>query len=160
MEIRGIRPDEAEAHIRAIGVGFGEQVSDEVVRLEKAVLETDRALAAFDGDRMVGGSAAISFQLAVPGGVVPCAGITSVSVHPTHRRRGILTALMRRLLDDLRGREAISALWASEGAIYGRFGYGMATLSTELEVRRAHSAFRGGYRPSGSMRLVERDEAM
>jgi len=160
VEIRGIRPDEADAHTRAIGVGFGEHVDDSVVELERAILETDRALAAVDGDRFVGGSATVSFELSIPGAIVPCAGITSVSVHPTHRRRGILTAVMRRLLDDLRNREAISALWASEGAIYGRFGYGMATFSTEIEVPRPHSAFRADYRPSGSVRFAEREDAM
>lgn len=98
--------------------------------------------------------------LSAPGGIVPSAGITGVSVLPTHRRRGILTEIMRHILDDLREREPISMLWAAEGAIYGRFGYGMATTGAELKIARQHTAFRPGHEPSGSMRLVSRADAL
>ena len=68
--------------------------------------------------------------LTVPGAVVPCAGITWVTVAPTHRRRGVLTAIMRRQLTELHEeqREPVAALWSAEHPIYGRFGYAPATL--------------------------------
>jgi predicted acetyltransferase len=63
------------------------------------------------------------------------AGVTWIGVSPTHRRRGILTALKRRMLDDLHAAgEPIAALWASEGAIYQRFGYGPAAWNVSLTV--------------------------
>jgi len=62
---------------------------------ERIVFEFDRSLAAFDGDEIVGTTAAYSFQLTVPGGVVGAGGVTFVSVLPSHRRRGILSAMMR-----------------------------------------------------------------
>ena len=72
----------------------------------------------------------------MPGGETPVAGVTLVGVRPTHRRRGLLTTLMRRQLADVHeaGREAVAALWASESVIYGRFGYGFATLAAQLTV--------------------------
>ena len=69
------------------------------------------------------------------------AGVTAVGVRPTHRRRGLLTRLMRAQLEALRdGGEAIAGLWASEARIYGRFGYGLATRVAQLEVRTERAA--------------------
>ncbi len=102
--------------------------AEELVRLDRLVFEPERTLVAFDGDRMVGTTLAFSFGLTVPGGeVVGAAGISGVGVLPTHRRRGILSALMRRQLADIAaGGEPVAALNASESAIYGRYGYGSA----------------------------------
>ena len=96
--------------------------------------EAERSLAAFDpalpaGLGLVGTTGVYSFQMAVPGAVFPVAGVTAVSVLPTHRRRGILRALMTRQIADIaaRGEEPIAALWASETPLYGRYGYGRAS---------------------------------
>ncbi len=66
---------------------------------------------------------------------VPCAGLTWVGVHPDHRRTGVLTAMLRHHFEQVHEQDGvhISALHASEPAIYGRFGYGLASL--ELQVR-------------------------
>jgi predicted acetyltransferase len=95
----------------------------------RKVSEPERMLAAWDGDEMIGTAGAFSFQVTVPGGAQLAApGVTLVSVQPTHRRRGVLTAMMRRQLDDFHGRgEPFAVLTASEPAIYGRFGYGVAS---------------------------------
>ena len=75
--------------------------------------------------------------MTIPGGTVPCGGTTIVSVAPTHRRQGLLRAMMRRHLDDVREHEEpIAALWASDSAIYGRFGYGMATVGYDMQSSR------------------------
>ena len=47
----------------------------------------------------VGFAGAYAFDLSIPGGELPCAGVTWVGVLPTHRRRGILRDFMRRQLD-------------------------------------------------------------
>jgi predicted acetyltransferase len=80
--------------------------------------------------------------MAVPGGSLACGGVTRIGVASTHRRRGLLSAMMRRQLDDMHQRgEPLAALYASEAPIYGRFGYGLATYMAEIEIERAHSAF-------------------
>ncbi len=79
---------------------------------------------------------------------------------PTHRRRGILTELMRHQLDDLRERgEPLAALWASEPVIYGRFGYGIASPAASMEAEKAGFAFRDDPGPTGAARLLTKDEA-
>ena len=107
-------------------------------------MPAERLVAAWEDGRTVGGSGAFPFGLSVPGGELPCAGITVVGVTPTHRRRGILRRMMRMHLDLAHERgEPIAALWASEGAIYGRFGFGVASLYGDVSLPKAHSAFRG-----------------
>ncbi|MGC0332007.1 putative acetyltransferase [Streptomyces sp. SAI-170] len=105
-----------------------------------ALTEPTRSLGVWDGTECVGTAGAFSFRLTVPGGAsVPAAGITMVSVAATHRRRGLLTAMMRRQLDDIRSwGEPLAVLTASEPDIYGRFGYAAGTfgLSAEIDTRR------------------------
>lgn len=105
--------------------------------------ETERSLAAWDGDEIVGTSGAFSFRMTVPGGAAAAvAGVTLVSVQPTHRRRGVLTSMMRRLLDDFHARgESAAILTASEAAIYGRFGYGIATTQMYGSIDTTRVAF-------------------
>jgi predicted acetyltransferase len=101
------------------------------------IFEFDRTLAAFDGSDMVGTTCVFSMQMSVPGGMIPVAGVSGVAVLPSHRRRGILSSLMHQQLSDIRDRgEAVAALFASEAAIYGRFGYGVATLQLDLMIHR------------------------
>jgi predicted acetyltransferase len=104
----------------------------------RSVHEFERTLGAYDDGQLVGTASAYTFDLSAPGGQVPVAGVTWVSVLPTHRRRGILTSLMRTQLHGLHeeGREAVAALWASEPAIYGRFGYGAASRQLALTLPR------------------------
>ncbi|MEV6838336.1 GNAT family N-acetyltransferase [Streptomyces sp. NPDC051133] len=136
-ELRTLRPEEFDRWwdhlVRAFGGG---SASPEERELDKSLTEFDRSLAVWDADAVVGTSGAFSFRMTVPGGaVVPTAGVTMVSVAATHRRRGLLTTMMRRLLDDARAKgEPLAALFASEPAIYGRFGYGTATLQLNAEI--------------------------
>jgi predicted acetyltransferase len=115
---------------------FGSEPQDDELAVEASIFEADRSLATFDGDRIVATAGAFSLDLSVPGGSRPAAGVTMVSVAPTHRRRGLATALMHRQLHDLHelGRESFAALWASEPSIYGRFGYGLASWAAVLEI--------------------------
>lgn len=128
---------------------------------ERLVFEFDRSLAAFDGPDIVGTACAYSFRMTVPGGPLPVAGVSFVSVLPTHRRRGILSAMMAHQLSGLAGGgEPVAALFASEPGIYGRFGYGLASLSTRFRVRRGEirigsGGLAGASAPGGPVRLRE-----
>jgi predicted acetyltransferase len=140
--LRPITPDEFDAFGEVPTQAFNDTSwSAEAVEQELLVFEFDRSLAAFDGDAIVGTAAAYSFQLTVPGGIADAAGVTFVSVLPSHRRRGILSAMMRHELADIAGRgEAIAALFASESGIYGRYGYGCASGQLRLTIRRGEGA--------------------
>ena len=162
LEIRPIRPDEFESYAQATDAAFSGVPSKEELEEDRSVAEYDRRYAAFDDGAIVGGSSAASFRMTVPEGrAVPACGIVHVGVLPTHRRRGVNTALMRAQLDDARRRgEPLAALHASEGGIYGRFGFGTATVLADLRVETSRSAFRPGYVPAGHVRLVPHDEAL
>ena len=121
----------------------------------------ERMLAALDDGRIVGGSGSFEFEMTVPGATVPTAGVTVVGVLPTHRRRGVLTAMMRMQLDDVHERgEPLAALFASDERIYGRFGYGLAELMGEMQLLRDRSAFAVPLERQGRLRTVEPDEAL
>jgi predicted acetyltransferase len=93
---------------------------------------------------MVGTAGAFTFQMGVPGGIAAVAGVTAVAVLPSHRRRGILSGLMRRQLADIRERgETLAALFASETTIYGRYGYGVASAELDFSIRRGEGAMSG-----------------
>ncbi|POX38144.1 GNAT family N-acetyltransferase [Streptomyces sp. Ru73] len=104
--------------------------------LFRDLTEVDRSIGVWDGPEVVGTAGAFSFRMTVPGGaLLPAAGVTMVSVQATHRRRGVLTEMMRHQLEDVRGREEpLAVLTASEPVIYGRFGYGMASRQAQLRV--------------------------
>jgi predicted acetyltransferase len=161
IEIRTIEPSEFKEYMGSINRAFGRYPSEEDLEDWRAVIETDRSLAATEGGAIVGAASAVSFPLSVPGGDVPIAGVTGVSVLPTHRRRGILTSLMHRQLEDVHQRgEPIAGLWASESIIYGRFGYGPAADSIEVSIDRVRSGFARAYQSSGRLTMIEKDRAL
>ena len=146
--------------VGAISHYFGSERDLERAERFAKVLPLERMHGAFDGDRIVGGAGAFPFQLTVPGGPVACGGVTVVGVLPTHRRRGVLTAMMRAQLEDIRDRgEPIAALWASEEVIYRRFGYGLASHVGEIELASGYSGLRQPPEPGVSARLITLEEA-
>jgi predicted acetyltransferase len=135
--IRPVAKDEFAAFYAVGEHAFNSSWPAEAAEHERVTFEFDRSLAAFDGTRPVGTACAYSFQMTVPGATVPVAGVSAVSVLPTYRRQGILSSLMRRQLADIgAGQEAIAALFASEPGIYGRFGYGVASMHARFTIRR------------------------
>jgi len=119
-----------------------------------ARLEFDRTLAAFDGDTIVGAAGAFSFQMRVPGAMAAVAGVSLVAVLPSHRRQGILSALMRRQLADVNERdEAVAALFCSESGIYGRYGYGRASWQAAYRLLRGEGVLAPGAPADPGLRL-------
>lgn len=161
MLVRAVREDEIPTMVRTDAAGFGEDGSrwlEENARWLRTDLE--RTSCAFEGDELVGTSRNYSMHVTVPGGAqVGAAGVSAVAVLPTHRRRGILRAMMTRMLDDAVERdEPVAMLTASEGGIYGRFGFGVTTrvASLSLDTRAIEFA---GLGPEGRFRFLDPDEA-
>ncbi|TFV71063.1 GNAT family N-acetyltransferase [Blastococcus sp. CT_GayMR19] len=129
-QLRPARPEEWRAWRGAMSASFGDAMTGPYLDEPPPVAELERSLGLWEGDRVVATAGIYTRVLTVPGAVVPCAGITWVTVAPTHRRRGVLTAIMRRQLTELHEeqREPVAALWAAEHPIYGRFGYAPATF--------------------------------
>jgi predicted acetyltransferase len=160
IEIRPPAEDELRAAMEAAQAAFGEEVEDDEWNRERQILPASRALAAYDAGRPVGLAAAYAFDLSIPGGELPCAGVTWVGVLPSHRRRGILRDFMRRQLDDVRSwGEPIAALWASEASIYGRFGYGSAAPGIVAKSDPRRFALKDDHASRVTVRLIDADEA-
>jgi predicted acetyltransferase len=154
-------PAEFQGALLGIGQYFGMEAGDELSEQFARLLPLERMHGAWDGGQIVGGAGSFPFLLSVPGGELPCAGTTVVGVSPTHRRRGLLRALMRAGLDEAHARgDPLAALWASEERIYGRFGYGPAGFSGEVAIQKGHDAFLVPRERSGAVRLVEPAEAL
>ncbi|GAA4598841.1 putative acetyltransferase [Actinoplanes octamycinicus] len=134
--LRRGRPEDIAAICELLGLVFHEAFEGEAKAAEAEVYEPERSLLAEDDGVLAGHALAFGRELTVPGAVLPAAHISSVGVRPTHRRRGLLTTLMTRQLNDIAaaGREPIAVLWASETAIYPRFGYGLATYRLKLSI--------------------------
>ena len=131
-------------------------------------LELGRTFAVFDGGELVATTSSYAVPMTLPG-LVRCevAAVTDVSVTPTHTRRGLLTAMMRRQLDEVRSsNESVAVLYSSEGAIYGRYGYGPASFSARYVVDKRLARLVPPLAPpgpggetGGSVRLLERAQA-
>jgi predicted acetyltransferase len=133
--IRTISADEFVALTEVPAQAFLQTWPAEGIEHERTVIEYDRTISAFDDELMVGSGSAHSFQLTVPGGNAAAAGVTLISVLPAYRRRGILTGLMDCLLADAADRgEPVAILFSSQAAIYGRFGFGLATMHQRLQL--------------------------
>src|SRR4029078_5219149 len=147
--------DEYGRAIGAIGQYFNPPPDEEFLERWVKTLPHERMHAAFEEGQIVGGAGAFPFELSVPGGSLPCAGVTGVGVHPTHRRRGVLRSMMHTQLRDVRERgEPIAALWASEETIYARFGYGIAAWAGALRVPHEWDAFAAPLGQSGTARFL------
>lgn len=144
-ELRPIDPDEVDAYLRAVHEAFHEDPHPENLALYAKYIEPERTLAVYADGEIVATSVAHGFRrLTIPGAHVPMAGISGVGVRDVHRGRGLLGQMMRGLLAATheRGTEAITALWASEAGIYGRYGYGVASRHWSLTVRSQEAHLR------------------
>lgn len=158
LTFRSAEGDDWSAMALVAATGFGEWPSPETMEVWRSLVPTDGAVVACDGDDVVGGALFLDLQLTVPGGaVMPMAGVSWVAVAPTHRRRGALrgmfTELHSRMVD-----YPIAGLEASEAEIYGRFGYGPATVWQDLVVDRERARFHPDVPDPGGVRVVRAAE--
>jgi predicted acetyltransferase len=161
FDVRTVKDlDEFTSAVFAIGQYFGMTPTEERMQRFLDQITAERMHAAWSNGSIVGGAGAFAFDLSVPGGDLPTAGVSVVGVYPTHRRRGVLRGLMRAQLDAAHERgEPLAALWASEETIYGRFGYGLAAFCGEINLAHEYTSFAQPFEPEGTIRFVEPEEA-
>lgn len=154
--IRTAEDDDWPAMALLAATCFGSFRPREATDMWRTLIPPSGAVVACDGADVVGMSFYLDLVLTVPGGaVLPMAGVSWVCVSPTHRRRGVL----REMLGELHRRMAeaqypIAGLEASEGAIYGRFGYGPASIDERLCVERRRAGFHAEVPDPGGVRIV------
>jgi predicted acetyltransferase len=160
-QLRPVTADEWRDFAHSMSTVFGDDPRGPFFDTPSPVAELDRSLGLWDRGRVVATSGIYSLELTIPGATVPCAGVTWITVAATHRRRGVLTAIMRRQLDEVheQQREPVAGLWAAESAIYGRFGYAPAAYRGGLSGRAERLALRRDVDAgTGQVVLVELDE--
>ncbi len=160
IELRAVEGEhELRQFARVHAAAFGHRFEEErLVSLILPALERVSCVAAYDRGRMVGVSVDEPFEITLPGGrFAPTRGVTWVGVLPTERGRGLLRALLAQQHADFRHQQiALSLLYASQTTIYGRFGYGPATVRvSEAELDTRHGAFARPFQDSGMIEMVD-----
>jgi len=163
FEFRVVKDDE----LRAADAVFHEALHSEPPNDEKwptvsRCYEPGRTVAAFDGDTVAGSAMSLASDLTVPGGaVVPMAAVSGVGVRSDYRRRGALTGMMHRQLREFAAAgEVLATLHASEPMIYGRFGYGLGTLTRIVRFKPSRVRWRPTVPTAGTVRFLTKDEAL
>ncbi len=162
ITFRTAEEDDWEAICLADGRAFGFTYTPELMASVRPIQDLSRFELALDGHQIVGVVAAFSLQVTVPGGAqLPMGGLTWVSTAATHRRQGVLTQLMARSLADIDRRgEPVAMLAASEGGIYERYGFGIATQARLTSIDRRMAQLRPEFRPpAGTVQFVAGEDA-
>ncbi len=145
------------------GRAFGADWTDDEIERTRPTIPLDRFVIAEDStidDQLVAAGGAYEKELTLPGGsTIDVAAVTWIAVGVTHRRQGLLSEMMRRLDENAAAQnEPVMVLTASEGAIYRRFGYGVATRSRNTVIDRRTARLDPATRPAhGSVRIVARE---
>ncbi|MFF0611831.1 GNAT family N-acetyltransferase [Nocardia tengchongensis] len=161
ITVRSARAEERPEVIRLQDMGFGMRGSPADAEFGPQVFDIERALVAVDGDRLVGHANDRVMTVTVPGGnTVQASGVTGVVVAPTHRRRGILRALYTELHRRVESEgQPLTIFYASEGAIYGRFGYGPSIAEVDVSIQGRTAEFRSTTPDPGGVRVASLAEA-
>ncbi len=161
VDIRDVPEADIDRALELAYLVFHDRPEKEGRERHHALLARCDRIGAYDANTLVGFMAAHDFRLSVPGADLPCPGLTFVCVAPTHRRRGVLTGMMADMLRRAAAAGSpLAALWASEAAIYGRFGYGSATTGASRSTppgRWPCASTRTGARCGSSIRTRPRN---
>ena len=155
LELRQITADEFVEWVRVEARAYGNRLNadPEVLRPN---FDLDRSIAVFDGGKIVGGAHSHQQEISIPGGTSVIAGVANIEVQPTHRRRGIMTRMMHHQLKDIHRRgEPLAGLFASESAIYGRFGYGVGSLREEWSIERHYTGYANRFECPGRFEFID-----
>ncbi len=155
LELRTVAPDEFAEWVWVEARAYGNRlaVDPEVLRPH---FDLDRSIAVFDQGNIVGGAHSHKLEMSIPGGAAVIAGVANIEVQPTHRRRGVMTMMMRHQLKGVHDRgEPLAGLFASESVIYGRFGYGIGSLHEQWSIDRQHTGYARPYESPGRIVFVD-----
>jgi predicted acetyltransferase len=141
---------------RVLNDAFNDDFDEASAEVERAIFEPARTVVATQEGTVAGAASIFTRDLGVPGAVIPAAHVTMVGVGATHRRQGLLTHMIG-LLHEGAGTlgESVAVLWASEGRIYQRFGYGLAARRVTMEAGTSEIAFLEPAEHAGTVRAVD-----
>ena len=158
FEIRSAKNNEHDSFVKAGSIAFGENPSGISQESDWGLNGRDfqRTVCAFDGTEMIGVSYVFDHQIRIPGTSVSSAGLAGVGVMPTHRRKGALNGIMRKIIDGAKERgDVLATLWASEASIYGRYGFSIGAFHDSFTLHRAYSRLNSDLDPKGHVDFIE-----
>ena len=160
LQLRPTDESELRSWYLVVTGAEGRDLTEDEVKYGGLGVHLDRTLAAFEGTDMVGSAHSEVLPMTVPGGAtLDSALVAYVGTLPTHRRRGIMTALMRRQLEDVHDEDVpLAHLQASESIIYGRFGYGIGAYCEDWAIDRQYTAFTNDVDTQGTLSFVSPSE--
>ena len=160
QELRPVTDDEFESWLRAESRAHSNRLDHEPEDL-RPHFDLSRSLAMFEDSNIIGGCQAHKLEMSIPGGTSAVAGVSNVAVQPTHTRQGLMSRMMRRQLSDIHEwGDPLAALFASESAIYGRFGYGVSTVHESWQIDRHHNTYARKFESPGRIVFVDPDDAI
>ena len=158
QELRPVNDEEFLQWLRAESRAHSNRFDHDPEEL-RPHFDLSRSLAVFEGSDIIGGCQCHQLEMSIPGGTSAVGGVSNVAVQPTHTRQGVMSRMMRRQFNDMHEwGEPLAALFASESAIYGRFGYGVGTQHEFWKIDRPYNAYARKYETPGRIVFVEPDE--
>ena len=155
QELRPVNDEEFPQWLRAESRAHSNRLDNDPEEL-RPHFDLSRSLAVFEGSNIIGGCQCHKLEMSIPGGTSAVGGVSNVAVQPTHTRQGVMSRMMRRQFNDMHEwGEPLAALFASESAIYGRFGYGVGTQFESWRIERPYNAYARNYDSPGRIVFVE-----
>ena len=163
VELRTPSDTDWPAFCHADGYGFGVTYTPERIERIRPLHDLSRFRMVVDDGQIAAVAGSYAFDVTLPGGVcVPMGGVTWVATIPTHRGRGLMRQVIEAVHNDIDARgEAVAGLYASQGGLYPRFGYGIASRRVEVTINRHLARLRPEFRGAGSdVRIVAGDDVV
>ena len=158
FEFRSIQKEQKEEFNNLVKYVFADgSVEDEE---EDELLQSEWTTAAFHKGKIVATAAGFPFKMRFNGQANYTDGVTAVGTDPGFRRRGLVRELITRRLHEVHEHpeQSTAILWASMGAIYQRFGYGLGSTQANIKFDPRFAQFQFSAEPKGYVRLVEEEE--
>lgn len=160
VEIRPLTEEELPELRQVASYAYADTPTDEERRSIPQALRPEWTTCAFVDGRLATTFGAYPFRARLNGARVAVAGVTSVATLPEFRRRGLLRQVMTRSLGEQRDRgQSMAILWASLGAIYQRYGYGLASTHASYRIDPRDIRFNDPLGAAGRVRLMDANEA-
>lgn len=138
------------------GYVYGGEYGDGPDNLVASETRPEWTLCAFDGGQLVSSFSTIPFTMRAHGAALPIGGVSAIGTLPEYRRQGLVRCIMTQAFVDMRdsGRP-VAALWASQAAIYQRYGYAMASVLRSYAVDTVDIGFHDGDEDGGRVERLD-----
>ena len=113
-------------------------------------------LCAFIDGKLASSFTNIPFTMRANGNAMRLAGVSTIGTQPEHRRQGLVRRIHTQAFADMReAGQPMAALWASQAAIYQRYGYAMTTVCRRYAVDTVDIRFHDGDDGSGTVERID-----